>query len=205
MPPTFNEWKSNSTLRNLWHNYNRLFLRNDLLVRSKQMRSPHPDYAQVIPHQSLVPEILKGVHDSPFRGHVVVTRTEERIRERFYWPGIRNSVVIYIKHCTTCHGRKSPTNLVKAPMQTIEVGEPFSFSALDYMGPIFETSRRNKHILVMTDHFTKWCEAFPTKDQKASTVAHTLVSKVFSRFGPPVVNAQTSRVTYCTKFVIPWV
>ena len=40
-------------------------------------------------------------------------------------------------------------------------------------------------ILVVTDHFTKWCEAFPTKDQKASTVAQTLISKVFSRFGPP--------------------
>ena len=37
------------------------------------------------------------------------------------------------------------------------------------------------------DHFTKWCEAFPTKDQKASTVAEILVSQVFTRFGPPTV------------------
>lgn len=55
------------------------------------------------------------------------------------------------------------------------------------MGPIAVTSRGNKHILVVTDHFTKWCEAFPTKDQKASTVAQTLISKVFSRFGPPTI------------------
>ena len=34
---------------------------------------------------------------------------------------------------------------------------------------------------------TKWCEAFPMKDQRASTVAHILVSRVFSRFGPPTV------------------
>ena len=34
---------------------------------------------------------------------------------------------------------------------------------------------------------TKWCEAFLTKDQRASTVAHILVSRVFSRFGPPTV------------------
>ena len=50
-----------------------------------------------------------------------------------------------------------------------------------------ETTRENRHILVVMDHFTKWCEAFPTKDQKASTVADLLVSKVFSRFGPPLV------------------
>eukprot|EP00794_Sanderia_malayensis_P016451 gene16451-biopygen12126 len=58
---------------------------------------------------------------------------------------------------------------------------------MDYMGPIKETSRGNKHILVLMDHFTKWCEAFPTPDQKASTVANILVSHVFSRFGPPTV------------------
>ena len=33
----------------------------------------------------------------------------------------------------------------------------------------------------------KWCEAFPTKDQKAQTVANILVSRLFSRFGPPQI------------------
>ena len=173
--PSFDEWKLNPTLRNIWHNYDRLFLHNDLLVRSRTMHSPHPNYALVIPN-SLVDKILQGVHDSPFCGHLGITRTEAQIRERFYWPGIRNSVVNHIKHCTVCQARNSPTNLSKAPMQTIDVGEPFSFWALDYMGPIAETSRGNK-----------WCEAFPTKDQNASTAAQTLISKVFSRFGPPVV------------------
>ena len=55
------------------------------------------------------------------------------------------------------------------------------------MGPLPETARGNRHILVMTDHFSKWCEAFPTKDQKASTVANIFLHKVFSRFGPPTV------------------
>ena len=53
--------------------------------------------------------------------------------------------------------------------------------------PMSETTRGNKLILVVMDHFTKRCNAFPTKDQKASTVADLLVSKVFSRFGSPIV------------------
>ena len=57
---------------------------------------------------------------------------------------------------------------------------------MDYMGPLPETSRGNKQVLFVMDHFTKWCEAFPTHDQKARTVANILVSKIFSRFGPPV-------------------
>ena len=55
------------------------------------------------------------------------------------------------------------------------------------MGPLPETSRGNKHILVVVDHFTKWCEAFATPDKKASTVPPLLVSRIFSRFGPPEV------------------
>ncbi len=55
------------------------------------------------------------------------------------------------------------------------------------MGPLPETSRGNKHILVVVDHFTKWCEAFATPDQRASTVAPLLVNHIFSCFGPPIV------------------
>ena len=55
------------------------------------------------------------------------------------------------------------------------------------MEPLPETRRGNKHILVLMDHFTKWCEAFPTADQKAPTVAKILVDRVFSRFGPSTV------------------
>ena len=35
--------------------------------------------------------------------------------------------------------------------------------------------------------FTKWCEAFATTDQKASTVAHILVSRGFLRLAPPTI------------------
>ena len=50
-----------------------------------------------------------------------------------------------------------------------------------------ETTQGSRHILVMMDHFSKWCEAFPTRDPKASNVAKIFVARVFSRFGPPAV------------------
>lgn len=103
---------------------------------------------------------------------------------------MRESVEDYIRRCTACTQRKLPApaaNNGKAPLKSIEVSEPFTFWALDYMGPLPETARGNRHILVMMDHFTKWCEAFATSDQKAVTVAKILVEKVFSRFGSPVV------------------
>ena len=37
------------------------------------------------------------------------------------------------------------------------------------------------------DYFANWCGVFPTKDQKAKTVVHLLVSRVFSHSKPPVL------------------
>ena len=184
--PAITVWANDPRLKQYWYQYDRLFLKDGILVRSVARNSPTPRYAIAIP-QALILEILKGVHDSPFAGHLGVTRTENRIRERFYWPGIRPSVEHYVKACPTCAQTKANPNMNKAPLQSIAVGEPFSFWAIDYMGPLPDTPSGNRHLLVIMDHFTKWCEAIPTKDQKASTVAPLLVNKTFSRFGPPVV------------------
>ena len=166
--------------------YDKLFIRDGILVRAIGQRKSYPNYVIVLP-QSLITTCVKAMHDSPFAGHMGVARTEERIRQRFYWPGIHNSVQTFIHNCHARAQRKIATHNNKAPTQHIEVGEPFTFWAMDYMGPLPETARGNRHILVMMDHFSKWCEAFPTKDQKASTVANILLHKVFSRFGPPTV------------------
>ena len=104
------------------------------------------------------------MHDSPFGGHMGFSNGRSH-RQRFDWPDIRNSVEQFIHDCTACSHvqRKNPAQSNKAPLQHIEVGEPFTFWAMDFMELIPETVHGNRYILV--------CEAFPTKDQKASTIA----------------------------------
>ena len=184
-PPPF-VWKDNPTLRTYWECWDQLFVSNGLLVRSLDSKMHFPRQAVVIPI-TLVPKVLEGLHSSPAGGHMGITRTIHRARERFFWPYMRTSIRNFIQHCIICSQSKHLPHQRKAPLQPIQVSEPFVFWALDYMGPLQETASGNKHILVVMDHFTKWCEAFATKDQKARTVAETLVSRLFSRFGPPTV------------------
>ena len=44
----------------------------------------------------------------------------------------------------------------------------------------------NRYLLVIQDYFTKWAEAIPMPDQKASRITDEVV-KLFSRMGVPEV------------------
>ena len=95
-------------------------------MRSVRKDSPIPRYAVVVP-ESLVQEVLRGIHDSPFAGHLGVTRTLDRTHERFCWPGMRESVESHIGECSACAQGKDAPNTNKAPLRSSEVGEPFFF------------------------------------------------------------------------------
>ena len=183
-PPYF-VWAKNKYLSAFWNCWDSLFLVDGILVKSPPNPRNLPDYAVVVP-EKLVHQVMSGLHNSSFGGHLGISKTISRAKGRFYWPQMRRRIRTFVQSCRVCGEIKISTNTTKAPLRPINVSEPFVFWAMDYMGPLPETSRGNKHVLVVMDHFTKWCEAFPTQDQKARTVASILVSKIFSRFGPPV-------------------
>ena len=142
--PEFNEWAGDPTLRRFWYQNDRLFLRDNILVRSGRKDSPIPWYAVVVP-ESLVQEVLRGIHDSPFAGHLGVIRILDRIRESFYWPGMHESVESHIRECSACAQGKDAPSTNKAPLRSIKVGEPFSFWAMDFMGSFSETVLKSSY------------------------------------------------------------
>ena len=56
---------------------------------------------------------------------------------------------------------------------------------MDILGELPESTSNNKYILVVSDYFTKWVEAYALPDQTAQTVADVLVRDFICRFGAP--------------------
>eukprot|EP00731_Ephydatia_muelleri_P036502 Em0266g5a len=80
---------------------------------------------------------------------------------------------------------RTPIPAPCAPMQLDPVERPLQRVAMDILGPLPETEKGNKYILVIGDYFTKWKEAYPLPNMEAMTVARHLVSEFMCRFGVP--------------------
>jgi len=57
--------------------------------------------------------------------------------------------------------------------------------ATDIMGPFPISENGNKYILVASDYFTRWVEAYAIPNQEALTVTRKLIDHIFCCFGLP--------------------
>lgn len=131
-------------------------------------------------------DILQYFHDSLTAGHLGFARTYDRIRKRFYWPGLYRTVRRYVMHCRDCQRRKAvpqkpPGHLVPIP----PAPAPFYQVGIDLLGRFPKSSSGNKWIIVCTDYLTRYAvtKALPTAE--ASEVAEFMLKEILLRHGAP--------------------
>ena len=135
--------------------------------------------AQQIVPKSLQKEVLGLLHQGVGGGHLGTEKTLRRLKERFYWPGHYTDAADWCRSCTLCSSRKDPPAKARAPLQNIRAGYPLQMVAIDIMGPFPKSAAGNTHILVASDYFTRWVEAYAIPNLKATTVARKLTNGFF--------------------------
>jgi transposase InsO family protein len=99
---------------------------------------------------------------------------------------MKKDIQAHIDSCLWCQVRKKytakPTQLQPLPM----VDQPNQIINIDLFGPLKTSSQGKKMVLVMTDAFTKYEEAFAILDKQAETVAMEIFIYWICRFGLPV-------------------
>lgn len=142
------------------------------------------DWKLAVP-ASMVQEVLHQCHSTPWAGHPGIDRTEKLVSQSYFWPSMKRDVEDFVRRCETCAHRKKPAGL-QAPLETPYKAEsPMEQISMDIVGPLPRSNSGHKYILTVVDHFTRYAEAIPLKDQTAEHVAKAFVEEIITRHGVP--------------------
>ncbi|GBC30564.2 putative integrase core domain protein [Rhizophagus irregularis DAOM 181602=DAOM 197198] len=127
--------------------------------------------------------LMYMMHDNELSGHFGMNTTYEKIRERYYWKNMRKDIEKYVRMCRNCQMRGRPIG--RNELHPIRIGEPFEVIGIDIVGPLNETGKGNKYIVVAIDYFTKWVEARALREATANEVTEFLWEDIICRHGCP--------------------
>jgi transposase InsO family protein len=138
----------------------------------------------VIP-KSLIRDCLKHVHDTPLYAHLGMTNTVRKLRRTLYWQGMKRDVISYIRSCDWCQKRKQGQNRQDGLLVPQFVPSPWHTVAIDIFGPLPNSKKGNKYVLVMMDCFIGWVELRAIPDKKQKGVADAIFEEIICRHGVP--------------------
>ena len=165
-----------------WH---RLRVIDGVVFRCFRSRPGGDDQLQLVVPQQLIAGVLTSMHAGPAGGHFGAESLTLTARREFWWPGMEACITEFCSRCVKCNTRATPVPRPRASMGELYSDEPFETISIDFLCGLPTTARGNKHLLVVCDHFTRWCEVFPVPDMSAVTVADVIVNQFIARFGCP--------------------
>jgi transposase InsO family protein len=132
-------------------------------------------------------ELLELFHDAPFSGHLGIKRTIRRLSHNYYWNTLQQDVTDYVNACAVCASEKVRRRSPDLPAGSMPSPTlPFHVISVDHIGPLTK-SDDFKYVLVIIDHFTRWCITVPVFDVSANSTARALYDEVYNKYGLPKI------------------
>ena len=160
--------------------WNHLVLKRGILYRQARPRELEETLLQLVLPTAYREVAFRGCHDDV--GHLGLEHMLDLMHDRFFWPCLAAQAKEHVRKCHPCLAFKSRQQ--KAPLKNIVATHPLELVHLDYL--CLEPGKGlEENVLVVTDHFTRYAQAYVTKIQPTQMTAKTLWDKFIVHYGLP--------------------
>jgi Integrase zinc binding domain len=125
---------------------------------------------------------------APADGHFSVHKNYKKVKERFFWISYHSSMELWCDCCGVCQQKKGRQRKNRRRQQIYNVGGTFERVVINIMGPLPQTSRNNRYIMVVIDYFTN----FHFRSRRSIGRPHLLV--IWSTTSNSIRSVQSFRV-----------
>lgn len=132
-------------------------------------------------------DLLNKIHSQ--YGQVAHETMFDIIRVQEWWPGMRQDIRHFVRHCSNCQLAAKPREVFRDKMHPSHTwqdrSQPFKCWGLDLIGVLPMTANGNKWIVTAIDYSTRWPVAESLKDATAETLADFVVRQIYCDYRAP--------------------
>ena len=156
-----------------YKNFHQLFIKDGVLVKS----------GRIIVPDSLKYQITKDYHET---NHLATENTRNAIKEKYYWPNMKDYVEKFCSMCDVCLKTKHPQKKAKAKLHPINWADyyPRQAIALD-IATMAPSSEGYRYILLIVDGMSKYVELCPLRNITGQSVTNSIKRQWIARHGAP--------------------
>ena len=158
-----------------------LFLKDNLLYHKVKLKNHDSVVNQFILSKTHRHTATLALHDD-YR-HLGMEKTLGLLQERFFWPKMIEDVRNHIRTCSRCTRFKQTPEREK--LKPIYCTYPLELIHINFLTIKKEGPEKATNIMVMTDHFTRYTQAYIIPKQTAPVVVKMLWDQFLVHYGWP--------------------
>ncbi|GKA93760.1 reverse transcriptase domain-containing protein [Tanacetum coccineum] len=128
--------------------------------------------------------IMDEAHKSKYSVHPGADKMYYDLRDRYWWPGMKKDITVYVSKCLTCLKVKAEHQRPSGLLQQPEIPEwKWERISMDFMTKLPRTSSGHDTIWVIVDRLTKSAHFLPMlEDYKLDRLARLYLNEIVARY-----------------------